>query len=85
MAELILAINFLNLTVLYFRHNTSGMFVHMPVVSGPLAFTYVAVYWNGAIAVNSHTLLAGFLANVAIWSLLVYGWFFLFVEHVGIT
>jgi len=47
------------------------------VVSGPLAWTFVALYWNGAIAVNAHTLLARIVANVAVWGILVYGLFFL--------
>jgi len=78
-AEIILIINFFNLSFLYFRHNTHPRFIHIPVVSGPLAWTFVALYWNGAIAVNSHTLPARILANVAIWGILVYGLFFLVV------
>ncbi len=55
----------------------------MPVVSGPLAWTFLALYWNGAIAVNAHSLPARILANVAIWGVLVYGWFFLIVYKVS--
>jgi len=76
-AEVILVINFFNLSSLYFRHNTHPRFIHIPVVSGPLAWTFVALYWNGAIAVNAHSLPARILANVAIWGILVYGLFFL--------
>jgi len=76
-SEIILIINFFNLSSLYFRHNTHPRFIHIPVVSGPLAWTFVALYWNGAIAVNAHTLPARILANVAIWGILVYGLFFL--------
>ncbi len=83
-AELLLIINFFNLTLLYFRHNThSKHLIHMPVVSGPLAWTFLALYWNGAIAVNAHSLPARILANVAIWGVLVYGWFFLIVYKVS--
>ncbi|CAG8962157.1 hypothetical protein HYFRA_00005204 [Hymenoscyphus fraxineus] len=77
-AEIILIINFFNLSFLYFRHNTVTRLVHIPVASGPLAWTFVALYWNGAIAVNAHHLAARILANVAIWGILVYGLFFLF-------
>jgi len=76
-AELLLVINFYNLSSLYFRHSTHPRFVHMPVVSGPLAWTFVALYWNGAIMVNAHTLAARILANIAVWGILVYGLFFL--------
>jgi len=78
-AELILVVNFFNLSSLYFRHNTHPRLIHIPVVSGPLAWTFVALYWNGAIAVHAHTLPARILANVAIWGILVYGLFFLII------
>jgi len=78
-AEVILVVNFFNLSSLYFRHNTHTRFIHIPVVSGPLAWTFVALYWNGAIAVNSHHLAARILANVAVWGILVYGLFFLII------
>lgn len=76
-AEVVLIANFFNLSSLYFRHNAHPRFIHIPVVSGPLAWTFVALYWDGAIAVNSHTLPARILANIAIWGILVYGLFFL--------
>lgn len=76
-SEVILVINFFNLSSLYFRHNTYSRAIHFPAVSGPLAWTFVALYWNGAIAVNAHSLPARILANVAIWGILVYGLFFL--------
>lgn len=77
-AEVILIINFFNLTALYFRHNTYPRFIHWPVVSAPLAWTFVAIYWNGAIAVpHPHSFVARIFGNVFIWSILVYGWFFI--------
>ncbi|KAL2266995.1 hypothetical protein VTJ83DRAFT_4272 [Remersonia thermophila] len=52
--------------------------IHLPVVSGPLAWTFVAIYWNGAIMVPfQNSLLARILANVLVWSILGYGSFFL--------
>ncbi|KAH6672789.1 hypothetical protein F5X68DRAFT_235870 [Plectosphaerella plurivora] len=77
-AELILIINFFNLSFLYFRHNTYPRFIHWPVISAPLAWTFVAIYWNGAIMVpHPHSLVARIFGNIFIWSLMVYGGFFI--------
>ncbi|KAK1598295.1 ATP synthase F0 [Colletotrichum navitas] len=77
-AEIILLINFANLSSLYFRHNTYPRFIHWPVVSAPLAWTFVAIYWNGAIMVpHPHSLVARIFGNIFIWSILVYGGFFI--------
>jgi len=81
-SEVILVVNFFNLSSLYFRHNTYARAIHIPAVSGPLAWNFVALYWNGAIAVNAHTLPARILANIAIWGILVYGLFFLIIFKV---
>jgi Fungal protein of unknown function (DUF1774) len=75
-AELLLIINLFNLTSLYFRHSTYPRFIHIPIVSAPLAWTYVAILWDGAAMVNAHTLLARIFANIAIWGILVLGAFF---------
>lgn len=76
-AELILIVNFFNLSSLYFRYTALPRFVHLPAVSGPLAWAFVALYWNGAIAFNAEGLFGRILANVAVWGILVYGLFFL--------
>lgn len=76
--ELLLVINFLNLTAVYFRHSTTPRFVHIPVVSAPYAWNYVALLWDGAAMVNASSLPARILANVAIWGVLFFGAFFLF-------
>jgi len=78
-AEFILVLNFWNLSAVYFRNPVTPRFIHFPAISGPLAWTFVALYWNGSIAVDSNSLPARILANVAIWSILVYGFFFLAV------
>jgi len=83
-AELILIVNFINLSSLYFRHPAHPRFIHIPVVSGPLAWTFVALYWNGAIMANAESLPARILANIAIWGILVYGLFFLVTFKVSI-
>jgi hypothetical protein len=79
LAELLLIINLFNLTALYFRHPTTPRFVHIPVVSGPYAWNYVAILWTGAAMVHAHSLAARILANIAIWGILVLGVFFLLV------
>jgi hypothetical protein len=80
LSEIVLVLNFFNLTSLYFRHNTYPRFIHWPVVSAPLAWTFVAIYWNGAIAVyHPHNLVARIFGNIFVWSILVFGWFFIAV------
>ena len=75
--ELLLIINLFNLTLLYFGHPTTPLFIHMPIVSAPLAWNYVAILWDGAAMVNAHTLPARVVANIFIWGILVLGGFFL--------
>lgn len=78
LSEIILIINFFNLSSLAFRHATYSRWIHAPVVSGPLAWTFVAIYWNGGIEViYSDNLVARIFANIFIWSILAYGGFFL--------
>ncbi|CAG9937252.1 unnamed protein product [Clonostachys rosea f. rosea IK726] len=79
-AELILVLNFFNLSSLYFRHNTYPRFIHAPVVSGPLAWTFVAIYWNGALMIrHPHHLVPRIFGNIFIWAILVYGLFFIII------
>ncbi|KAL9136980.1 MAG: hypothetical protein Q9175_001813 [Cornicularia normoerica] len=75
--ELMLVFNSFNLTSLYFRHLRTQPFIHIPVVTGPLAWNFVAVLSNGAAMVGAQSLAARILANVAIWSILLYGIFFM--------
>ena len=75
--ELLLIINLFNLTSLYFRHSTYPRFIHIPIVSAPLAWTHVAILWDGAAMVNATSLPARILANLAIWGILFLGAFFL--------
>ncbi|KAI1376934.1 hypothetical protein F4677DRAFT_62163 [Hypoxylon crocopeplum] len=79
-AELFIILNFINLTSLYFRHPGYARFIHQPVVSGPLAWTFVAIYWNGAIMVpHPESLVARIFGNIFIWSILVYGLFYIII------
>lgn len=52
-------------------------FVHFSVVAGPKAWNAIALFTNGAIMINAHSLPARIVANVFIWGLLLYGIFFL--------
>ncbi|KAI9800883.1 MAG: hypothetical protein M1825_003666 [Sarcosagium campestre] len=79
LAELLLVVNFLNLNSLYLRHPTHVRAIHIPVVSGPLAWTFVALFWDGAAMVNARSLPAGIVANIFIWTFLFYGLFFIAV------
>lgn len=42
-AELILIINFVNLSSMAFRHHSYARLIHTSVVTGPLAWTFVAI------------------------------------------
>lgn len=77
LAELLIIINFFNLSFMYFRHSTTPRLIHIGTVSGPLAWNFVALYWVGARAVNAHNLPARIVGNVFIWGFLTYGVFFL--------
>jgi len=45
----------------------------------PLTWTYYAIFWNGSVMVGCHSLACRILANVAIWSFLIYAVFFLLI------
>ncbi|KAI1817845.1 DUF1774-domain-containing protein [Poronia punctata] len=78
-AELIIILNFINLSSLYFRHPGYARFIHGAVVSGPLAWTFVAIFWNGAIMVpHPEALVARIFGNIFIWGIMGYGLFFIF-------
>ncbi|OAL45847.1 DUF1774-domain-containing protein [Pyrenochaeta sp. DS3sAY3a] len=77
LAELLLVVNFFNLSFAYFRHSTTPRLIHIGTVSGPLAWNFVALYWAGAVAVHTNHVVARIVANVFIWGWLGYGVFFL--------
>lgn len=72
-AELVLIINAFNLKALYLRCSTTPSFIHVPVVSGPWAWTFIALFWNGAVAIDAQNFAARIVANVAILSFLLFG------------
>lgn len=77
LAELLLVINFFNLSFAYFRHSTTPRAIHIGTIAGPLAWNFVALYWVGAVAFHSTHLVGRIVANVFIWGWLGYGVFFL--------
>lgn len=77
--EVLLIINLFNLIMLYFRHSTYPRLIHIPIVSAPLAWTYIAILWDGAAAVNAHSLAARIVANVFIWGILGIGAFYVLI------
>lgn len=78
-AEVLLIINLFNLIMLYFRHSTYPRLIHVPIVSAPLAWTYVAILWDGAAAVNAQNLPARIIANIFIWGILAIGAFYILI------
>lgn len=72
-AEIILIAHFINQAITYWRHRGLPAFVHLSAVAGPYAWTLTALFWNGAVAVNSHNLPGRLVANVFIWVILVVG------------
>lgn len=77
--EVLLLINLFNLIMLYFRHSTYPRLIHIPIVSAPLAWTYIAILWDGAAAVHARNLPARIVANIFIWGILAVGAFYVLV------
>jgi hypothetical protein len=79
-AEVVQVINFFNLLNLYFLHSTSPLLIHVPVASAPLAWSFVALYWNGALTVHHPDhFVARVFANIFVWSIPIFGHFCLLV------
>ncbi|EUC29325.1 hypothetical protein COCVIDRAFT_30402 [Bipolaris victoriae FI3] len=77
LAEVLLVINFFNLTFAYFRHSTTPRAIHIGIVSGPLAWNFVALDWCGAIALHTNHEAFRIVCNLFIWGWLAFGLFFL--------
>lgn len=76
-AEVVLLINLANLTWAYFLFHSYPRFIHLSVVSGPLAWTYIAVYWNVALLVPQHNVAGQVIGSLCIWSIMGFGLFLL--------
>jgi len=78
-AELLVILNFFQLTFAYFKYPKTAKITHVAILAGPLAFSFVSLYWDGAAAVHSHHFAARLVANIFIWTWAVYGAFYLVV------
>jgi hypothetical protein len=88
-ALLLAALDFVLLTFAYFRYSLSAVrataakaplsdrLVHFAALAGPLAFAFVALYWDGAAAAHARHFAARVVANVFVWSWGAYGGFYL--------
>ncbi|KAJ6436097.1 restless-like transposase [Purpureocillium lavendulum] len=75
-AEGFLLLNFTNLTVLQFRRKDLPIQMHLPTVSFPLSWTFVALYWNGFMMVPNQSLVAArVVGSIFIWAIFGYGLF----------
>lgn len=84
-SEAFLILNFLNLSWLYFRFDRVPTLIHASVISGPLAWTFVAIYWNGALLVpDLQSLVTLVIGNVFIWGIFGYGAFFICIFRVSL-
>jgi hypothetical protein len=72
-SELMLALNYLNQHAAYWRHRALPTFVHLSAIAGPYAWTLMALFWNGAVAVNSNSFPARIVANIFIWLIFAFG------------
>jgi hypothetical protein len=88
-ALLVAALDFALLTFAYFRRSRFAVrataagappadrAAHAAALAGPLAFAFVALYWDGAAAVPARRPAARIVANVFVWSWGAYGGFYL--------
>ncbi|EAL84567.1 hypothetical protein KXW98_003290 [Aspergillus fumigatus] len=72
-SEVMLAANYLNQHAAYWRHRTLPTFVHLSAIAGPYAWTLMALFWNGAVAVGSNSFPARIAANIFIWLIFAFG------------
>ena len=77
LAEVLLVVNFFNLSFAYFRHSNTPLAIHIGTVAGPLAWNFAALYWLGAVAFRSTHLAGEVVAHLSIWGWLGYGIFYL--------
>ncbi|KAI5777742.1 hypothetical protein EDC01DRAFT_697828 [Geopyxis carbonaria] len=77
LSEIVLIINFFQLTAVYYRNPTAPRLIHVAVSAMPITFTWFMLLWNGAVMVHCHDLICRVLANVAIWGIAAFAGFFL--------
>ena len=84
-AESLLILNFFNLTFTYFCHGDlmrttprkMNTFIFISTITGPLAWSFVTIYWTGAAAIHSTHPVSRIAANVVIWGWGGYAVFYL--------
>lgn len=69
----VLASNFVGLTIAYRRCSKLPLGVHVPLLSGPLAFNFVALFMVGSANSGEGCPVVEMFATVFVWSFLVYG------------
>ena len=79
LAELLLVVNFFNLSLAYFRHPAVPRVAGFGVLTGPLAWNFTALYWTGAVLFGSSHLASLCLTYLSVWGWLGYGAFYLVV------
>lgn len=76
-ATVFLVASYMNQTALYVHHPRLPAFVHLAVVAGPWAWSFLGLFWNIALVVSvagdPNALPVRVLGNVAIWVVLVLG------------
>lgn len=82
-AEVILILNFANMSALYFRHHQYPLFIHSSLVSGPLSWTFLALYWN-SFRIAPQSEVTRIVGSIFAWGMLGYGLFFAFAHKVSI-
>ncbi|EXU95383.1 DUF1774 domain protein [Metarhizium robertsii] len=81
-AELVLLLNLVNLRILYFRHPVCRLLIRTATMSGPLAWTIVAMYWNGSMMVPDPISTACRVASqISTWGIFACGVIFAFAHQ----
>lgn len=82
-AELVLLLNLVNLRILYFRHPVCRLLIRTATMSGPLAWTIVAMDWNGSMMVPDPISTACRVASqISTWGIFACGVIFAFAHQV---
>jgi hypothetical protein len=81
--EVVLVSNFANMSVLYFRCSRLPWLIRSSLASGPLAWAFFAVFWNGGFLIPQVADKTRPAGSVFLWWILCYGMSFAFTYKVG--
>jgi len=81
--EVVLVSNFANMSVLYFRCSRLPWLIRSSLASGPLAWAFFAVFWNGGFLIPQVADKTRPAGSVFLWWILCYGMGFAFTYKVG--